>query len=748
MSRSLPSRARARLLLGAAALGLVPAHIAAATAVEQQITVNQIGYRTEARKVAVLADPVYGFNAAVEYIPGDSVQVRRVSDDVRVLGVKLQQWNGGKPDTSTSTIGIWNDAKGANVDTTFLSSFAGDRVWWADFSSLTTPGDYYLYDAKNDRKSYDFRIADDVYDKVLQAAVRMFFYQRQGMDLDAKYAGVWNRKADRLQDSVATTWTGSLNPRDVRGGWWDAGDPNKYMTYTTKTLWQLFDAFENNAQAFTDATNIPESGNGVPDLLDEIKWELDWMLRMQNADGSVHSRVVDEEGTAYPGVGGPEAVKAKRHYTLASTWSSACFAAGTANASRFFKLYKAVYPGYSDTLLARAKLAWTYLEANPTRFPVDGKDGMILKDGSVDKRAGGDKDYEEMGRLLASAELFRATGEVKYQAYFDANMLVPMLNNILTIDPMGGTNTWVGQIALVSYARTPKATASKLDTIRKAFREINYWFDPTGPIDGADPYRVKNWYYSWGSNQLMSDWGLTPIYGKAVGMSLGSGEDPLARGEEYVHYLLGRNPMSMAYLTNIGKKGLDLGAERCATSMFHIWTMKKPGYTQFDYDSSTYGQLPGYLTGGPNFTYTYETGAGALQELRFQPHMKSYKDWSGDWPQNSWTITEPAIYYQAAFVNLLSHYVTGSGTAPTATGISAPSRSGLSKASASLRGRELSIVGVDVAKATLLDPTGQVVERFEIRGGKAVLSSRPTGMLLLRLEGEGLNATVPVLSLR
>lgn len=722
----------------------------AAPTVTTQIVVNQIGYRTLSNKVAILADPVMGWNKDRRYVPGDSIVVRRESDDSRVMAVGVAVWNNGKADTVTKKVSIFNTSLGRNVDTMVVTAFAGDRVWWADFSALTVPGEYYLYDPTNDLRSFGFRIGDDIWNKVLEAAVKMFYYQRQGMDKDPKHAGVWNHKADHLQDSVATSWTGHQNPKDLRGGWWDAGDLNKYMPYTTRPIWQLLNAYENNAQAFSDATNIPESGNGVPDILDEVKWELDWMLKMQNLDGSVHSRVADEEGTKYPGVGGPEAVKNKRHYTLASTWSTACFVGGVANASRFFKRFEATYPGYADTLMARARLGWAYLESKPTRFPADGKDGMILRDGKVDNRAGGSNEYEKGGRLLAAATLFQATGETKFKTFFDANMAAPKLGNYLAIDPMGGPTGWVGQMALVTYATTPGATASKVDTIRKAFREINWWYDPTAKItEGkAKPYRVENWHYSWGSNETMSNWGLTPLYGRLVGMPLDAGEDPLAKAEEYVHYFLGRNPMAMVYLTNLGPKGLNLGVERGATSMFHTWTMKKSGWTQFDYDSSLYGQPPGYLTGGPNYNYTFNTGNGILPELRFQPHMKSYKDWSGDWPQNSWEVTEPAIYYQGAFVNLLSHFVTGSNTSPTGVEPRAQGwESNPLRAWIDARGI-LRVSGVLDAEGTLRDIHGRRVMSVSIRGGVGDLSAQVRGIHFLEVQEEGSRRSTRILGMR
>ena len=74
--------------------------------------------------------------------------------------------------------------------------------------------------------------------------------------------------------------------KDLRGGWYDAGDFNKYTTWTARYIIVLLHAFEEHPQAFSDDYGIPESGNGIPDILDEVKWGLDWLVRMQNADGS------------------------------------------------------------------------------------------------------------------------------------------------------------------------------------------------------------------------------------------------------------------------------------------------------------------------------------------------------------------------------------------------------------------------------------------------------------------------------
>src|SRR5262249_24399215 len=136
--------------------------------ISEQIIVDQIGWRTDASKTVVFADPVVGQNSAISYAPGSTFQVRRVSDDGVAFTGSVMLWNGGAVDDQS-----------------------GDRAWHGDFSALTTAGSYYIYDPTNNLRSYAFTISADVYDSVLEAAGRMFYYQRTGTALTAQYAGNW-----------------------------------------------------------------------------------------------------------------------------------------------------------------------------------------------------------------------------------------------------------------------------------------------------------------------------------------------------------------------------------------------------------------------------------------------------------------------------------------------------------------------------------------------------------------------------
>jgi endoglucanase len=134
-----------------------------------------------------------------------------------------------------------------------------------------------------------------------------------------------------LQDTDCRSYN-NTNPstsKNLSGGWHDAGDYNKYVNFTFETMIDLLLAYKENPQMWGDDYNIPESGNGIPDLLDEAKYELDWLLKMQNSNGSVLSIVgVQNFGTASP----PSADISQRLYgpatTSATFTASALFALG------------------------------------------------------------------------------------------------------------------------------------------------------------------------------------------------------------------------------------------------------------------------------------------------------------------------------------------------------------------------------------------------------------------------------------
>src|SRR3954454_23581227 len=187
---------------------LEPRRLLAVGTVSEQIIVDQFGWgASAARKVAMFADPISGQNSAVAYTPGATFEVRRVGDDGVAFTGPVVAWNAGATD-----------------------AISGDKVWRGDFSALTTPGDYYLYDPTNGLRSYNFRLDDNLFDDILKQSSRMYYYQRTGTAIPQQFGGNWTHAIDHTganQDTQARQWlngavvAGSA-VRDVSGGWFDA----------------------------------------------------------------------------------------------------------------------------------------------------------------------------------------------------------------------------------------------------------------------------------------------------------------------------------------------------------------------------------------------------------------------------------------------------------------------------------------------------------------------------------------------
>jgi hypothetical protein len=622
-------------------LGLLVLKAAPAIAgdVTPQITIDQFGWLPRARKVAVLADPVRGQNSGQSFRPGPDFDVRRQADGTVVFRGRLKPWNGGR-----------------------VSELAGDRVWHADFSDLRAPGTYQLYDPANRVSSFPFRIVDDVYVPVLRDSVRTFYYQRSGTPITEKHGGTWHHRGGHLgpsQDRAARyTQEGKAlgHARDLLGGWFDAGDLNKYVPYLESTLFDLLWAYELNPRVFGDNTNIPESGNGVPDLLDEVKWELDWLLKMQDADGGVFNRVA---GRSFDnGADPPTSDKQPRFYTAKTTWATATAAASFAHAARVYDRFDRVFPGFAARLLAVARLGWKYLEAHPEMDPADGTDGDKTLAATP---ASSDRNADRRTRIYAAAELFKTLGEPAFKAYVDrwaTDVAATSENGMHPLQPYGHVepvNYSALTQALFVYSTTknasPAVTGPFKDAIARESEAIRA--AAGGPDDPYLAYHLAD-HYCWGSNQCKGRWGRVLLMTIALRLNVPHHQAYREIMSGYVHFIHGRNPLGLCFLTNMG----HVGADRCVTELFHQWF--RDGSPLYDGKNSRYGPAPGYLAGGPNKFFSVDW----MRPPSGEPPMKAYRDWNTSWNaerkanEASWEITEPAIYYQAAYTLLLSQFVS------------------------------------------------------------------------------------------
>jgi hypothetical protein len=587
----------------------------------ENFKVNQFGYRPSDRKVAVIADPRLGANNQQRYSPGANLQLRNAVTGEVALEVSPTPWKQGA-----------------------VHAQSGDVVWWLDFSALNTPGQYEIFDPTQQVKSFAFAIDDHIYSHVLKHAVRNFYYQRCGTPKLAQYAGEkWVDAACHLQDRACRSILAPDDPstaKDLSGGWHDAGDYNKYTNFTYITLHNLLMAYRNYPEVFPDNYSIPESGNGIPDLLDEIRWELDWLLKMQLPDGQVLGKV---SVTQFQASSPPSTDGAPRFYAPAFHSSARTFSSVMAHAHTIFKTIPQLET-YADTLLQAAIRSWEWLEANPG-FSSYNNQGF----GSANPET---SEIEQLSRQTAAAVLlFEATGQAKYRDYFDAHyqqMQPYAWGYWYPFEPV------IQQLMLL-YTRMPGATpqvkANILARFEQAFRSGNPEL-LTAVNNQEDAYRafLKDADYVWGSNLAKAHMGL--IYLDAAKyLDNASFADT---GQDYLHYLLGVNPFAWCFLSNMD----HLGAKKSLNEVYHNWFSYGTEFSNAK--TSAKGPAPGFLSGGANQYWRPDPAFNGprLAPPLDQPIQKAYRDWNQTWPENSWEITEPAIYYQSGLVYLLAAFAS------------------------------------------------------------------------------------------
>ncbi|MCP8898043.1 glycoside hydrolase family 9 protein [Gilvimarinus xylanilyticus] len=598
------------------------------------IVVDQFGYLPNADKTAILRSPQEGFDAATDYTPGDSFDVVNLDTGEVVHSGAPSQWGDGA-----------------------VNSTSGDRVWWFDFSGVSAEGRYAIVDADQNLRSAEFQITSNVYRPVLIQAVRTFFYQRAGFAKRTPYAeAAWADEASHIkpgQDTEARLYSATNDAsteRDLSGGWYDAGDYNKYTSWHAGYLLGMMEIYNDRPSVWTDDFNLPESGNGIPDLADEIKWGMDWLIKMQEADGSVLSVMGLDHGSPPSSADGPSV------YGPATTNASVASAAAFALGAEFFTQFgNEALNAYASDLLNRAQQAWTWADANPSVTFRNSDSGVAAGEQEVDDNGRRDK------KLIAAVYLFAATDETVYRDYVDANK-----PNIYWVSP------WNEELnhALLVYASLPNATKSVADTLNQQYRQSMQGTENWAEVNNnTDAYRafIGDGNFTWGSTRTMAVKGATFYHLKkfAIANASDSAVDNVAM--DYLHYIHGVNPLGKVYLSNMG----EYGAEDSVDSFYHSWFTD--GSANWDSVSeSNYGPAPGFVVGGANPQYGWDgccpdSCGGSANNARCgmappsppanQPPMKSYADFNDGWPINSWSVTENSNGYQLAYIRLLSKFV-------------------------------------------------------------------------------------------
>jgi endoglucanase len=310
---------------------------------------------------------------------------------------------------STFTVKKANDVVFSGTVTGPITQKDVNQVAWiADFSGVAENGKFYL-DVPGVGRSIDFEIGDTVYDFAYYTAMRGFYLWRCGTAVEGKHNGITYSHAachleDAFQDYMGIEDT---SRRDGTGGWHDAGDYGKYTVNAGVTVGAMFMAWEHFQDKLKNVSlNIPDTAPGLPDFLKEIKWEIDWLLKMRYTDGSGK---ISHKLTRlnFSGFIMPEKDLEKRYFTDWGSAATADFVAMMAMAARYFKPYDA---GYAQTCLDAAKVSYEFLKNNPNdkRFQ------------QGDFKTGGYQTSDPDDRLWAAAEMWETTGEAQYLKDFEA----------------------------------------------------------------------------------------------------------------------------------------------------------------------------------------------------------------------------------------------------------------------------------------------------------------------------------------
>ncbi|MFI5131461.1 MAG: glycoside hydrolase family 9 protein [Chitinophagales bacterium] len=605
------------------------------------IRIDQFGYLPASKKIAIIVDPQTGYNAAESFSPGtgaNQYQVRNWNSDAVVYSGTLIVWNGGNTHAQS-----------------------GDKGWKFDFSSLTATGSYYIYDVARNVGSYRFEINNNVYNDVLKHATRTFFYQRvnfakQPPYTDAKWADGAAFGGPNQDYAARSRWdkTNAATAKDLHGGWFDAGDYNKYTTFTLAPLCTFLETYRMHPTYFSDNYNIPESGNGIPDLLDEVKYEIDWLKRMQDASGTngLFLKVgVDNFNAVSP----PSGDNNPRYYVPECTSSTLTGCAVFALGSTVYKsLGIAAMTTYGNDLLTRSINAWNRAKVTTSNFNTFQTtcDDQNIKSGDADQGVASQKDMV----VTAAAYLFEATGSSEYKNCFDT----------MYSKSQPYSSNWWGpyypavERALLRYTKIAAATVTVANNIKNQKANQNGVLSINDYNNQIDLYRssMPDAQYHWGSNQVKANAGLDNFDFVTFTINTAQSNTYKEAGESYLHWFHGVNPMGKVMLSNM----YAYGGDSCVNEFYHSWFNN--GTAWDNVFTSLYGPPPGYVPGGPNkdFSIPSMTPPGG------QPPQKSYKEWNTGWNgtanENSWEITEPAIYYQAAYISLLARVMATALTNP------------------------------------------------------------------------------------
>lgn len=530
---------------------------------------------------------------------------------------------------------------------------SGDNVHIIDFSSYKTPGKGYklLTDIADSTpyESMPFAIGTDLYTKMKLEAIKYFYHNRSGIEIKLPYCdqSQWARPAGHPSDvlaPIAGTWYTANYTLDITGGWYDAGDHGKYVVNGGISTWTMMNQYERalykgdaSITPYADGTmNIPESGNKNPDIMDETRYNLQTLLKMQVPAGNtyagmVHHKAHDEFWTAL--AIRPDQDTQKRYLQPPSTAATLNLAAIAAQGSRLWKTYDAAF---STKCLTAAETAWDAAVLHPEIFAplVGGTGGGAYGDNYV-----GDEFY------WAACELYVTTGKDKYLSYIKSSKhYLEMPSQLTGGEDQGltgcfdwGNTQGLGTITLALVPNgLPKADVdTAIANIQKAADAFIAIQSKQGYGSPIEEKKLSDTLtgYPWGSNSFVANEAIVMAYAYLFSKNV----KYLNGAAEAMDYLLGRNPNVQSYVTGYGGNPLENPHHR-------FWA--------YQADNTFPKAPPGCLSGGPNSGLEDPWVKGSGWKPGSRPAQKCYMDNIESWSTNEITINwNVPLAWMASFMD-------------------------------------------------------------------------------------------------
>lgn len=525
---------------------------------EKNIFINQIGYLPEDKKIAFLTEAAGNQNCTFELCEANSKKI--------VFSGKIRAKN--------------------DDGSKFVDSAVGEEIFTADFSDFSQEGQFFI--RIGEQESFPFEIKSQVYKNLYYSALNYFNLSRCGQNFC------------HIADAEIY---GTNETKNVQGGWHDAGDYGRYIVPTAKTVMDLLLAYDSSKEVFTDF-----------DILKEVRFALEWMLKMQREDGAVYHKVSCYHFCAFIN---PEDEKDKLVISPISTAATADFAGSLAFASKF---YQKEDKEFAQKLLDAALKAQEYLNHHD--------DEIFINPPEITTGSYGDRNVSDE-RYFALCAIWDATENPEY-----LKKALEIRENEISLSQKKENETekkhfWhedFGWGLMAGFGTEILINNSQKigdeETVQKLKDAIIKNADASVKTAQKSAFLYASKFYGWGSNGAVCDQAhLLMLAFKITGKT-----EYKTIAKAQIDYVLGCNPLNYCYVTCCGSKSPEHPHHRPSGAAKKV--------------------MPGMLVGGPCSGLNDEYARTHLQNL---PALKCYAD-----TEPSYSTNEIAIYWNSAFVYVLS----------------------------------------------------------------------------------------------